>query len=201
MQPLEGHVGILVGEGGFVNEHVGILSKGNRVFAEDRVGAVDELPANFRGAAEIRAVDDLAIFQGDRRTIFQFAVERAEGNAQGFGLFDIEGAGPIAFHHPVPIGRNPVLQQFAGNGKFVIFKHLSGFDRMDAQGIGEVSVGIAAAGFDIVMQIRGAVEINLVNIARETATGEESHQAKDVIAMHVGDEDAANLARSQVAFD
>lgn len=51
---------------------------------------------------------------------------------------------------------------------------------------------------NVAIQCRRAIDINLTHGSRKAATGKQAHQAKDVIAVHVGNENAADLTGSQV---
>jgi hypothetical protein len=62
-----------------------------------------------------------------------------------------------------------------------------------------MGLGIATTGFEIVLQIRRTININPFGVACQTATCQQSHQAKDVIAMHMSDENPGKLTDFYVA--
>lgn len=57
---------------------------------------------------------------------------------------------------------------------------------------------ITTTGSEIFIQLWWTINIDLIRIASQAATGEKTHQAKDVVTMHMGDKNAAELADFQI---
>jgi len=60
-------------------------------------------------------------------------------------------------------------------------------------------LGAAQTSLQILMNLRRTVDINPFYITRQAATGQQTHQAENMVAVHVGDKYPSQLTDSQVA--
>ena len=70
---------------------------------------------------------------------------------------------------------------------------------MAAQGIADPGGGGAHHPFEVIAQGVGSVEVDTGAGARQAQGGQQPRQAKDVVAVHVGDEDPPQLGDPQLA--
>jgi len=201
MEALKRHLRIDVGEGRLVYQNVCIPGELHCPLAENRIGTVNKFAADFRLAAEGRTVDNAAVLEGDNFSPFQLGVNGSGRNAQRLGFFHVETSGAILFFHPVAEGRDAVFQGAAADDIFVIFVNDAGLDGVDFDGVGKMGVGIADAGFDVPFQVGRTVDIDAGSISRQTATRQQPHQSKNVVAVHMGDKNTVELANSEFAAE
>lgn len=90
-------------------------------------------------------------------------------------------------------------QRRTGNSELIVFKQQTGLNGMHFDGIGKMSLGIATRRSEKFIQLGRPIDVNPTGIARQSATCQQPHQPVGVIAVHVGDEDARNLAAPHIA--
>ncbi len=204
MLPGEGQLRLPVGEGGFVDQQVRAAGQLHRRLAEHGVGAVHHAAARPLRSAELPAVDHPPIGQGHPPAGLQFGVDRPRRNAEGAGPLHIEAARPGPAVHPVGVGRHPVGQAGAAHGEVVVVEQeLTAAGRfshpMDAQRIADPGGGGAQHPLKVVAQGVRPIQIHAGAGARQPEAGQQARQSEDVVAVHVGDEDPAQLAHPQFA--
>lgn len=138
----KGEFGVGVGKGGFVDEDVGVTGEFDGSIAKYGVGAIDHAASVFSGSDKISAVYGASVWEGNGLAVFEFAVERAEGDAFCFGFFDVEGAGAIAFGDAVSMSGDAVFEQCAVYAKFAVVHDKTRFDGMNSEGVGQMGLGV-----------------------------------------------------------
>src|SRR6056297_2436461 len=107
---LTGASGVIVGEGGIVDQQIRV--GGDRLGGRRRAGVagVDE-PASGSGVADnLLGVDHPAVIEFDRLAVVEFAVLRARRNTQLFlGLLAVESTGTVGLDERVANGCDAVV--------------------------------------------------------------------------------------------
>jgi len=146
MEPLVSKFGILVGEGGFMDEDIGSTGEFDGAFTKNGVGAVDKAASWLRCATEVGTVNDAAIREGDGFASLEFAVEGAGGDTQFGGPLDVKASGAIFFSNAVAKGGDAVGEGSTLDGKAVILKQDAGADGMHLDRVRKVGLRIASTG-------------------------------------------------------
>ncbi len=197
----EGHFGVGVGEGGFVDEDVGVAGEFDGAIAKYGISAIHHAPSDLRRPDKICAIVGASVGESDGLSVFEFAVEGSEGDVFGFGFFEVEGARAIVFGDAVGMSGDAVFELGAVYAEFAVIEDEARFDGVDAEGVGEVSLGIAKGAVQVIFEFGRTVDVDFADGSSESATGKESSESEGVVAVHVGDEDAADLAGAQIAAE
>ena len=67
--------------------------------------------------------------------------------------------------------------------------------------IGKMSLGVAAAGSEVVFEFWRAIDVNALHIASQPSTGKQSHQSENMVTVHMGDKNSRYLANPQIAAE
>ena len=87
-----------------------------------------------------------------------------------------------------------MFQRLAGDAEIFFAVDEAGFDRVYFERVGECGARDSAAHAHVLFETVRAVEMYLLRLSRKPAGGEQPHQAEEMIAVQVCDEDAADLA-------
>ena len=120
---LEGHVGLRMGKGGFVNEQVCTLRQGDGCFAEHGVRAVHKTCSGFFGPAQGSAVDLTSILQRDGFPPLEGGINRSGGDRQLLSFLDVKATGLRFFLNAIGIGRNAMVQRCGPHGEICVLKN------------------------------------------------------------------------------
>ena len=202
MLPLEGHRRFRVGEGALVDQQVGAAGQGHRRLAKHRVGAIHEAGPRPRRAAEAGAANDAAVVEADGAAQLQLGIDRARRDAQLLGAGHIEATGPRFLIHPVGVGRHPMGERRAAHSDITVIEQQLAAGGGLAHGVGAQRIAdaggaVAQHPLQKIGQWIGAVEIHAGAATRQPHAGQQARQPKYVVAVHVGDEDTAELAHPQ----
>lgn len=185
------------GEGGFMHDEVGVAAEGGVCVVVAGVAEDDDAARGGRGRAVVGAVQHAAVAEGDGFASFQAAVERPGGDAFGAQAGDIQRAGLRAFLDAVGVARHAVAERVGADAVLLVFMHDAGRgDFVNVQRVRQVASGGCQRGFEEAADAGRAVEVDGGVAAHHAATGEQAGQAKDVVAVQVGDEDAADAPRA-----
>lgn len=185
------------GEGGFMHDEVGVAAEvGVRVVVAG-VAEDDDAARGGRGRAVVGAVQHAAVAQGNALAFFQAAVERPGGDAFGAQAGDVQRARLRAFLDAVGVARHAVDERVRADAVLLVFVYHAGLaDFVDEQWVRQVAGGGFQRAFQKAADAGRAVEVDGGVAAHHAATGEQAGQAKDVVAVQVGDEDAADAPRA-----
>ena len=181
------------GKGGFMHDEVGVAAEvGVRVVVAG-VAEDDDAALGGCGRAVVGAVQYATVAEGNGFAFFQAAVERPGGNAFGAQAGDVQRAGLHAFLNAVGVARHAVVERVRADAVLSVFVYHAGFaDFVDVQRVRQVAGGGFQHGVEVAADASRAVEVDGRVAAHHAAAGEQAGQAEDVVAMQVGDEDAAD---------
>ena len=92
-----------------------------------------------------------------------------------------------------------MLERRAGDGVLLVLEDLPFLDRVDFERVRSMELRAAAHVAHVLREAARAVERDGAGVAGHAAGREQSHQPVDVVAVHVRDEDARDLADVEVA--
>ena len=199
----DGHLRFSMGKSSFVDQKVCPAGQFDRRFAEDGVGAVHQTATWARRAAQPLPVDHPTVLQGHSPSCFEFGVDRTGGNSQFLGQVHVETSWQRFLVNSVGVGGDPMVEGRAAHAQVPIvqqdFTAVGGLaDPVAPEGIANAGGGCPQDPFQVIAQRIGSVEIDPGAAARQPQAGQQPRQAKDMVSMHVGDEDSPQLGDPEV---
>ena len=201
MEAAMGEFLIAAGIGRFVNQNIDTLRQLDSAPAVGGIRAIgDASPGNVR-PAEIPPIKLASIVERDALASLEPAVQSAWGNAHRHGFFDIESAGAVSLDDAIAEGLDAMLERLATDREFIVLKDRARFNRLSLRPVGKVCLGLARHISHVLFESGRAINIYAARMTRHSGGSQQPDQAEEVIAVHVRDEDAPDLADLQIALD
>ena len=139
MHRLGGAVGLLVGEGRLVDEHVGALGEGANRLGRRGVAGDDDAASGSRCTDDRVRGEDAAVGERDRLAALQRAALGPVRDAERLGRLDVEAAGPLVLDERVADRRDAVLDREDEDAVAVALERLARAQLVDLDRVAELA--------------------------------------------------------------